>query len=110
MQPHAVLLLRPRTLLKTSSGKVQRHACAQGFREGTLETLAVSVAQEAPAPAPAGGRRGARGGRYGRGCCASRCARCPPRGGVGLLVEVVREGSSPGSRGWISGASPRPRS
>ncbi|WP_441287561.1 amino acid adenylation domain-containing protein [Sorangium sp. KYC3313] len=90
VQPHAVLLLRPRTLPKTSSGKVQRHACAQGFREGTLETLAVSVAQEAPAPAPAGAegaRAAADPARVLR--LALRAVPAPAR--VGLLVDVVRE-------------------
>ncbi|HWL84626.1 MAG TPA: fatty acyl-AMP ligase, partial [Polyangiaceae bacterium] len=37
---HAVLLLGPRTIPKTSSGKIQRQACRASYLAGTLETLA----------------------------------------------------------------------
>ncbi|WP_457334934.1 amino acid adenylation domain-containing protein [Rhizobacter sp. P5_C2] len=53
------LLLNPGALPKTSSGKLQRRACRQGFEQGTLDAFAVfahgrfvqggSVADEAPA-------------------------------------------------------------
>ena len=33
---HAVCLLEPRTVPKTSSGKIQRHACRRGFLAGSL--------------------------------------------------------------------------
>jgi acyl-CoA synthetase (AMP-forming)/AMP-acid ligase II len=36
----AAVLLRARTLPKTSSGKVQRHACRERFLAGTLEAIA----------------------------------------------------------------------
>jgi len=36
---HAVLLLQAGTLPKTSSGKVQRHACRNGFLDGSLELV-----------------------------------------------------------------------
>lgn len=36
----AVMLLAPRTIPKTSSGKIQRHACKAGWLEGTLEPIA----------------------------------------------------------------------
>jgi amino acid adenylation domain-containing protein len=45
---HTVALLRPRSIPKTSSGKIQRHACRTGLIEGNLRVLASSVA-EAPA-------------------------------------------------------------
>lgn len=37
VQPSTVLLLKAGTIPKTSSGKIQRHACRSGFRAGTLE-------------------------------------------------------------------------
>ncbi|MGZ4032176.1 MAG: AMP-binding protein, partial [Tumebacillaceae bacterium] len=39
LQVHAVVLLKPASIPKTSSGKIQRHACRNGFMEGTLEVL-----------------------------------------------------------------------
>lgn len=37
VQPYAILLLRTGTIPKTSSGKIQRHACKQGYLNNTLE-------------------------------------------------------------------------
>src|SRR5262249_61763726 len=37
---HAVVLIRPGSLPRTCSGKVQRRACRQAFLGGTLEELA----------------------------------------------------------------------
>jgi acyl-CoA synthetase (AMP-forming)/AMP-acid ligase II len=37
LQIHAVCFLKPGSLPKTSSGKIQRHACRAGFLAGTLE-------------------------------------------------------------------------
>jgi len=52
---HAVLLLKPRSIPKTTSGKIQRHACRLGFLEGTLEVVERSVAvAEAEDTAPDG--------------------------------------------------------
>ncbi len=42
LQVYAVLLLKPGTMPKTSSGKIQRHACRLGFLENTLETIVQS--------------------------------------------------------------------
>ncbi len=39
LQVHAVLLLKTGTIPKTSSGKIQRHACRAGFLAGTLNAL-----------------------------------------------------------------------
>jgi acyl-CoA synthetase (AMP-forming)/AMP-acid ligase II len=39
LQVHRVLLLRVGTIPKTSSGKIQRYACRQGFLEGTLNLV-----------------------------------------------------------------------
>ena len=43
IQPHAVVLIRPGMLPRTTSGKVQRRACAQAFLDGTLESVAADV-------------------------------------------------------------------
>ena len=37
---YSVVLLKPATLPKTSSGKIQRRACRQQFLSGTLKTVA----------------------------------------------------------------------
>ena len=37
---HAVVLVKPGTIPKTSSGKIQRHACRAGFLGGTLSVVA----------------------------------------------------------------------
>ncbi|HEV7508303.1 MAG TPA: amino acid adenylation domain-containing protein [Thermoanaerobaculia bacterium] len=44
--PDAVVLLRPATLPKTSSGKIQRHACRAGFLAGTLAAVATWKASD----------------------------------------------------------------
>src|SRR5262249_17361718 len=40
LQPYEVVLLKPGSLPKTSSGKVQRHACRKEFLGGQLEVIA----------------------------------------------------------------------
>ncbi|MGK3964938.1 amino acid adenylation domain-containing protein [Sorangium sp. So ce118] len=91
VQPHAVLLLRPRSIPKTSSGKIQRHACAQGFRDGTLEALAVSVAAEAPAGAERAGAERERAAADPARVLRLALRAVPASGRAGLLVEVARE-------------------
>lgn len=39
LQVHTTLLLKPGTIPKTSSGKIQRHACRAGFLAGTLDVV-----------------------------------------------------------------------
>ncbi len=59
LQVYAVSLIKPGTIPKTSSGKIQRHACKIGFNENGLATIKEwrrDVAQDASedeAPAPA---------------------------------------------------------
>lgn len=43
IQLYGVVLLRTNGLPKTSSGKVQRHACRQGFLDGTLKMLSSHI-------------------------------------------------------------------
>jgi amino acid adenylation domain-containing protein len=40
-QAHAVVLIKPHTIPKTSSGKIQRHACRAAFIMGTLDVAAM---------------------------------------------------------------------
>jgi 8-amino-7-oxononanoate synthase len=50
----AIVLVRPNSVPKTSSGKIQRHACKRQFLDGTLEVVEQHVgwlAAAAPAPA-----------------------------------------------------------
>jgi natural product biosynthesis luciferase-like monooxygenase protein len=51
-QPFAVVLLRPGSLPKTSSGKIRRHACRAAFLDGRLEQVAwwqeLSVLEDEP--------------------------------------------------------------
>jgi amino acid adenylation domain-containing protein len=46
LQVYAVLLLKPGSIPKTSSGKIQRHACRTSFLAGSWENLASSVLEE----------------------------------------------------------------
>jgi natural product biosynthesis luciferase-like monooxygenase protein len=43
LQVYAVLFLKPGSIFKTSSGKLQRHACRESFLAGTLEVINSSV-------------------------------------------------------------------
>ncbi len=54
IQIHAIALLNTLSIMKTSSGKIQRRANRQAFLENTLETVATwSAPKETPAPAKA---------------------------------------------------------
>ena len=44
LQVHAVVLIKPTSIPKTSSGKIQRHACKDRYLHGTLDVLASSEA------------------------------------------------------------------
>jgi 8-amino-7-oxononanoate synthase len=39
LRPDAIVLVRAGSIPKTSSGKIQRHACRKGFYEGTLDVV-----------------------------------------------------------------------
>ncbi|HVG58805.1 MAG TPA: amino acid adenylation domain-containing protein, partial [Hyalangium sp.] len=53
VQPHAVVLLAPGTIHKTTSGKIQRRSTKQGFLEETLEPLKLWRAASVAPPEPA---------------------------------------------------------
>jgi amino acid adenylation domain-containing protein len=50
---HAVVLLRPATIPKTTSGKIQRAACRARYLDGTLDALGAWQAQAGTEEAPA---------------------------------------------------------
>jgi acyl transferase domain-containing protein/acyl-CoA synthetase (AMP-forming)/AMP-acid ligase II/acyl carrier protein len=50
----AIVLLKPGGIPKTSSGKIQRHACKAGYRDGTLEVIGT---WERPEVAEDGGQK-----------------------------------------------------
>ena len=50
IEVHAIRLIQPLSLPKTSSGKVQRHVCRQGFLAGSLEIVAEWTRQKAAGP------------------------------------------------------------
>ncbi|GAB4217019.1 MAG: hypothetical protein OHK0022_58860 [Roseiflexaceae bacterium] len=50
---YAVVLLRHGSIPKTSSGKIQRHACKAGFLDGSLDALGSSQREEQIEAAPA---------------------------------------------------------
>lgn len=47
MRAHTIVLLKPGTLPKTTSGKIQRHLCRQAFLNGTFNPIAQWTAPEA---------------------------------------------------------------
>ena len=54
LKVHAIQLLRTASILKTSSGKIQRKARKEGFVTETLEVVGESVLEQAPVPKEAG--------------------------------------------------------
>ncbi len=56
LEVFAIRLIKPTTLPRTSSGKVQRHACRNAFLDGSLETAA-EWTRQANAVAPASDSR-----------------------------------------------------
>ncbi len=48
LQVYGVVLIKPVSLPKTSSGKVQRHLCRAQFLEGSLRVIGSNILQESP--------------------------------------------------------------
>jgi amino acid adenylation domain-containing protein len=57
VQAHEIVLLPHDTIPKTSSGKIQRHACRQRYLAGEIEALGRSRAEEPEAAPAEGGER-----------------------------------------------------
>ncbi|MCP5097302.1 MAG: amino acid adenylation domain-containing protein [Chloroflexi bacterium] len=45
VQPHAVVLIKARSIPKTSSGKIQRYACREQFLDDTLEVVTANIVE-----------------------------------------------------------------
>ncbi|NOK09188.1 non-ribosomal peptide synthetase, partial [Corallococcus exercitus] len=81
VQAHAVVLIEPGSLPKTSSGKVQRHACRTGFLTATLQEV-MAWREEPPEPpaggnGPAGSERGPSGAGGASGSSTGKAATGP---------------------------------
>jgi acyl-CoA synthetase (AMP-forming)/AMP-acid ligase II/acyl carrier protein len=53
IEVRVVALLKPRTIPKTTSGKIQRHACREDYLSGRLEPMALVAARSRSAESPA---------------------------------------------------------
>ena len=62
----AIVLVRPNSVPKTSSGKIQRHACKRQFLDGTLEVVDQHIGWLQPAVASAGAAPGSEQPRLAR--------------------------------------------
>ena len=86
----ALVLVRPNSVPKTSSGKIQRHACKRQFLDGTLDVVEQHIGWLQPAAAPATGSEQPRLARQRPVGEASRSQRAdrelPPE-----IVEAVFE-------------------
>ncbi|WP_437606751.1 amino acid adenylation domain-containing protein [Sorangium sp. So ce834] len=79
---YAIVLLGPRRLPKTTSGKIQRRACKAAFLRGELDALGVFHEDRAPGGAPAEERAAAP---------APRAAQAPGPDWTSRLVELASE-------------------
>lgn len=52
LSTHGIALLAPGTIPKTSSGKIQRHACKAAYLANELDTVAIDVAPDLPLNGP----------------------------------------------------------
>ncbi|MFM8735719.1 MAG: aminotransferase class I/II-fold pyridoxal phosphate-dependent enzyme, partial [Pirellulales bacterium] len=92
-----IVLVRPNSIPKTSSGKIQRHACKRQFLDGSLEVVERLVSWETPAvqagaaPAPqTGAPRLARNRPVGEAARAHRPDRELPQEIVQTVFDHVR--------------------
>ena len=100
----AIALVKAGSIPKTSSGKIQRHACRQGFLEGSLETVAEWRAwgnagtRSAPQKAPAGAQAGSNGAAAPRRSGRPRPVPIPSMTTAEVVLEHVRSRGQ-GARG-----------
>jgi 8-amino-7-oxononanoate synthase/acyl carrier protein len=88
----AIVLVRPNSVPKTSSGKIQRHACKRQFLDGTLEVVDQHIGWLQPAvPVPGSEQpRLARQRPVGEGSRPGRAARELPQEVVQAVFDHVR--------------------
>lgn len=108
MAVDAVVLVKAGSIPKTSSNKIQRHACRKAYLSGSLTVVAqwkVGDAAKAPAvearPAPTAGARNACGGTDGdgkeRADQAAKSAREPQKKAEATRVRIDRPAAAAGS-------------
>jgi 8-amino-7-oxononanoate synthase len=87
----AIVLVRPNSVPKTSSGKIQRHACKRQFLDGTLEVVDQHIGWLQPAvPTPGEQPRLARHRPVGESSRGSRTERDLPQEIVQAVFDHVR--------------------
>lgn len=89
-----LVLVRPNSVPKTSSGKIQRHACKRQFLDGSLEVVEQHIGwlQQAAAPATGSGQpRLARQRPVGEASRSQRADRELPQEIVEAVYEHVRQ-------------------
>ena len=77
----AIMLIRAGTVPKTSSGKIQRHACRQGYLDGTLDVVGLWQLGDAEEPAanlPSADQPSAAVRRGTSPCAAPEAEECVP--------------------------------
>ena len=52
LRPHAITLIKTGSIPKTTSGKIQRHACKIGFEKGTLNSIEQWIDRTPPTSSP----------------------------------------------------------
>ncbi|WP_233585626.1 non-ribosomal peptide synthetase, partial [Corallococcus sp. CA054B] len=116
VQAHAVVLIEPGSLPKTSSGKVQRHACRAAFLAGTLQEVTAWRAQppggagpspEAPLPAsstPGSGEAGSITAPRSGASSPSASSR-PSSSHEGGALSPSAPGAGSGTREAVSGSA-----
>jgi 8-amino-7-oxononanoate synthase len=85
----AIVMVRPNSIAKTSSGKIQRHACKRQFLEGTLEVVEQHVGWMQAGHAPAASAAGESASRPAGE--APRLARMRPVGEASRALRPDRE-------------------
>ncbi|MEI6257146.1 MAG: aminotransferase class I/II-fold pyridoxal phosphate-dependent enzyme [Planctomycetota bacterium] len=87
----AIVLVRPNSVSKTSSGKIQRHACKRQFLDGTLEVVEQYISWLQPVVVPAPGSETPRLARQRPVGEASRSSRRADRELPTEIVQAVYE-------------------
>ncbi len=108
---HAVVLIKPGHIAKTSSGKIQRYVCRQRYLAGALDPLLISVLEETTTPGEAAASAG------GSSLLRQTLEALGPENGRALMESHLREragavapDASPSAiRGALRGLDPEAR-